>query len=54
MINNNLCESLASRNENEIIIWSWNNPSEEFYFVALKGVFLESVPWFFVVNKKLT
>ena len=26
MINKNLHKSLASRNVNEILIWSWNNP----------------------------
>ena len=26
VINKNLCKSLASRNRNDILVWSWNNP----------------------------
>ena len=26
MINKYLCKSLASKNGNDILIWSWNNP----------------------------
>ena len=27
MINKDVCESLARKNGNEILIWSWNNSS---------------------------
>ena len=35
MSNKNLRKSLASRNGNEIIIWSWNNPTAQFSMVVL-------------------
>ena len=37
IINKNLCKSLGSRNGNDIIIWSWNNPPDNESEVDILG-----------------
>ena len=35
MCNKNLCMSLASTNESDILIWTWNNPSRMQHFLVI-------------------